>query len=148
VLNLDASDPAVTLVGDLGDPETLPERAFDCAVITQTLHYIYDMHGAIRNLRNSLKPNGTLLLTSPGISPIGIDWWRDSWYWSITPAGARRLFEEAFGEGNFDVDFYGNVFAAIAFLTGAAVEEVRRDKLEVKDDAYPIVVAVRATRVD
>jgi SAM-dependent methyltransferase len=146
VLHIDDSNPAATIIGDMSQPEILPEAAFDCAVITQTVHLIYDMRAAVRNLHNSLKPGGTLLLTSPGISQIATDQWRHNWYWSMTPAGARQLFGEVFGEDRIEVDFYGNVFAAIAFLTGAAVEEVPRGKLLVKDDAYPVVVTVRATR--
>ena len=146
VLHIDGSNPVATIVGDMSQPEILPEAAFDCAVITQTLHLIYDMRAAVRNLHNSLKPGGTLLLTTPGISQIATDQWRHNWYWSMTPAGARRLFGEAFGEDRIEVDFHGNVFAAIAFLTGAAVEEVPRRRLLVKDEAYPVVVTVRATR--
>lgn len=148
VLHVDPSIETATFTGDMSMPGTLPEQTFDCAVITQTVHLVYDMRAAIRNLHDSLKPGGTVLFTSPGISQISTDQWRHSWYWSMTPAGARRLFGEAFGEGNFEVDYHGNVFAAIAFLTGAAMEEVPRSKLEVKDESYPVVITVRATRAN
>jgi SAM-dependent methyltransferase len=146
VLHVHSENPKATLIGDISTPGVLPASAFDCAVITQTLHLIYDMRAALENLREALKPGGTLLLTSPGITQISVDEWRHTWYWSLTPAGARRLFADVFSKGQVELDFYGNVFAAIAFLTGAASEEVPRRKLDVKDECYPVLVGVRATR--
>ena len=37
-----------------------------------------------------------------------------------------------------------DLFAATAFLHGAAVQEVSRRKLEKRDAAYPVIVAARA----
>ena len=146
VLHVHADNPMATIVGDLSTPDLLPAQAFDCAVITQTLHLIYDMRGALENLRDALKPGGTLLLTTPGITQISIDEWKHSWYWALAPLGAQRLFSDVFGESQVEVTSYGNVFAANAFLTGIATEEVPRHKLEILDPCYPVVVAVRATR--
>jgi SAM-dependent methyltransferase len=146
VLHVHAENPKATIVGDISTPGVLPPNAFDCAVITQTLHLIYDMRGAVENLRQALKPGGTLLLTSPGITQISVDEWRHSWYWSLTAAGAARLFEDVFGEGQVEVSAHGNVFAAISFLSGVATEEVPRAKLDVVDECYPVLVTVRATR--
>ena len=146
VLHVHGGNPQATIVGDLSQADLLPEAAFDCAVITQTLHLIFDMRGAVENLHRSLKPGGTLLLTVPGITQISSDEWRHGWYWSLTPAGAGRLLGEVFGDSQIEVAHWGNVFAAIAFLSGVAMEEVPRAKLDVVDEAYPVTVAVRATR--
>ncbi|WP_197018382.1 class I SAM-dependent methyltransferase [Sphingomonas sp. URHD0057] len=146
ILHIDASSDAATIIGDMSDPATLPEAKFDCLIVTQTLHLVYDMPAAVRNLYHALKPGGTLLMTVPGITPIARDRWKETWYWSVTPAGAGRLFADAFGPGDFRVEFYGNVFAAVAFLEGVATEEVARAKLNLKDESYPVIVAVRATR--
>jgi len=146
ILHIDAASPRATITGDLSDRSTLPEAEFDCAIITQTIHLIYDMRASVQNLYRSLKPGGTLLLTSPGITPVARDRWQDTWFWSMTPAGARKLFGEVFGDEHVEVDFYGNVFASIALLTGVATEEVSKRKLDVKDESYPVIVAVRGTR--
>jgi len=61
---------------------------------------------------------------------------------------ARRLFEDEFGTGKVQVDTFGNVYAATAFLQGLAFEEVDRRKLDVRDPCYPVVVAIRAVRTD
>jgi SAM-dependent methyltransferase len=146
VLHVHSDNPKATIIGDISTPGVLPEDAFDCAVITQTLHLIYDMRGALENLRRALKPGGVLLLTSPGITQISVDEWKRTWYWSMTPAGAERLFSDLFGEGQVQVTSYGTVFSAIAFLSGLATEEVPRAKLDIKDECYPVLVGVRATR--
>jgi SAM-dependent methyltransferase len=148
ILHVRGGNPRATIVGDLSKTGTLPEKSFDSIVLTQTLHLIYDMPAAIAEVRSSLTEGGVLLVTSPGISQIARDEWGENWFWSVTPASAQRLFGEVFGSENIDVRFYGNVFAATAFLQGIAVEEVPRTKLDAIDPAYPLIVTVRATRRD
>jgi hypothetical protein len=147
VLHVHERNPAATIVGDLSKRGTLVAAAYDCLVVTQTLHLIYDMPAAIRELYNALREGGRLLLTSPGISQIERgEWGVPNWYWSITVASARRLFGDVFGSANVEVLSYGNVFAATALLQGIAVEEVPRTKLDVFDEAYPVTIAVRAKK--
>ena len=40
----------------------------------------------------------------------------------------------------------GNVYAAVCFLEGLALEEVEVAKLEVLDASYPVIVTVRARK--
>ena len=51
-----------------------------------------------------------------------------------------------FGEHAVMIEQYGNVFAATAFLQGLAVEEVAAADLDAFDEAYPVIVAVRARK--
>lgn len=146
VLHVHRRNPAATIVGDLSKQGTLPPGVFNCAVITQTLHLIYDIQSAICELYNSLCSGGVLLATSPGITQISRDEWGDTWFWSITMASARRLFGDVFGAANLTVRCHGNVFAATAFLQGVAVEEVPKAKLDIVDEAYPVIVTVRAQK--
>lgn len=146
VLHVHAQNPAATIIGDISVPGTLPEAAFDCAVITQTLHLIWDMQAAVRELHRALKPGGVLLLTVPGITQVDRDEWGAGWYWSLTQMSAERMFSEVFGAANTQIGCYGNVFAATAFLQGLAFEEVPASKLDVYDAAYPMIVTVRARR--
>lgn len=146
VLHVFAGNPEATIVGDIATPGTLPEAAFDCMVLTQTLHLIYDMQAALRLLHDALKPGGVLLLTVPGITPIDRYEWGDTWYWSLTRQSATRLFSDCFGPENVQVTVYGNVYAATCFINGLAQEEVKRAKLDVVDPSYPVIVAVRARR--
>lgn len=143
VLNLDSSNPKATMIGDLADPATLPEGKFDCIILTQTLHLVFDMAAAVANVRKALRPGGTALVTVPGITRVepgpGYEW-----HWSLTGDSLRRLLEASFDPARVDVTSYGNLFAATAFLHGAAVQEVPRRKLDRFDATYPVVVAARA----
>jgi glycosyltransferase involved in cell wall biosynthesis/SAM-dependent methyltransferase len=146
VLHVNAGAPEATIRGDLSQTGVLPLGVYDCMVITQTLHLIYDMPAAIREMHKALKPGGVLLLTSPGISRIDRGDWKDTWYWSLTEASIRRLFVEAFGDGNCDVGVHGNVYAATCFLQGLALSEVDRKKLDVLDPSFPLILTVRACK--
>ena len=146
VLDIDPTNPQATIVADLSTGEGIPESFFDCFILTQTLQYIYDLRGAVAQCERLLRPGGVLLVTVPTLSRIvhgaGLEW--D--YWRFTAASCRRLFGEAFGDGNVDVQTHGNVLAATAFLRGTALEEIPRRKLEVNDPYFPLLVTVRAVK--
>jgi SAM-dependent methyltransferase len=146
VLNIDPGHPETTIVADLADADQIESEAFDCLVITQTLHLIYDLRAAVRTLHRILRPGGTVLATFPGISPISTDRWADTWYWALTPLSAARLFTESFGEHNVEVSTYGNVLTSVAFLEGMASRELTSRQLDAQDPQFPMLVAVRAFR--
>lgn len=144
VLHIHAGNPAATIVGDIATSGTLPTAAFDCIILTQTLQYVFDLQVAVRELRQALRPGGVLLLTVPAVSPICADEWQDSHLWLFTSRVIQRLLSGSFDADKITVSEYGNLYAATAFLHGAAVEEVSRRKLlPVKRD-YAIMIAARA----
>jgi glycosyltransferase involved in cell wall biosynthesis len=145
VLHIESDDPRVTIVGDLSQAGLLPPDSFDCIVLTQTLHLIYDMHAATAELYAGLRRNGVLLLTVPGITRVH-DYECGDWCWSLTQASTRRMLGDVFGPGRVNVTAYGNVFAAVAFLHGCAQEELPVEKLLATDPAYPVVIAARAVK--
>jgi SAM-dependent methyltransferase len=146
VLDIDAANPQATIVADLATGDGIPESFFDCFILTQTLQYIYDVRGAVAQCERLLRPGGVLLVTVPCLSRIthgaGLEW--D--YWRFTGASCRRLFGEAFGDENVDVQTHGNVLAATAFLRGVALQEIPRRKLDVDDPYFPLLVTVRAVK--
>ena len=146
VLHVSAGNPQATFIGDLADPGVLPEQAFDCIVLTQTLQLMYDVPRAVGSLHRALAPGGAVLVTAPGISQIDGGQWRNTWFWSFTPLALERLFAEVFGADEVLVEQYGNVFAATAFLQGLAVEDVDISDLQPIDPAYPVIVGVRARK--
>jgi glycosyltransferase involved in cell wall biosynthesis/SAM-dependent methyltransferase len=146
VLHVAKDYPGATIVGDLSVPGVLPQGAFECLVVTQTLHLIYDMRAAIGEMHRALKPGGVLLLTCPGISQVDQGDWGPTWFWSITRPAAERMFADVFGAANVAVEARGNVYAAVCFLEGLALEELDAAKLEVPDASYPVVVTVRARK--
>ncbi|HEY2596255.1 MAG TPA: glycosyltransferase, partial [Chloroflexota bacterium] len=144
VLHIDPDAPGATLVGDLSQPGVLPDGAFDCLVVTQTIHLVYDMAAAVRELHRSLKPGGVALVTVPGVSSVDGGAWGNAWCWSLTTTSATRLFAEVFGAKHCTVEAHGNVYAATCFLQGLALEEVDARKLDAPDSRYPVIVTVRA----
>jgi SAM-dependent methyltransferase len=144
ILHIDGSNASATLVGDLASPATLPMNAFDCIILTQTLQYIFDLNAAATHLRTALRPGGALLITVPAIAPISPDPWRESYFWRFTAYSLERLLTNAFGSANVSVFPFGNLYAATAFLHGAAVEELNERKLQAQMPEYEVVIAARA----
>lgn len=147
VLNVNAGVPNTDFVADLAQGEGVPDAAFDCVILTQTLHLIYDVSAAIRTLHRVLKPGGTLLLTVPGtISQIEDGEWRSRWYWGFTRLSLERLFAGAFPNSRIEMTEYGNVLTSIAFLEGLVAEEFTAAELGYRDELYPLLLGLRATR--
>ena len=125
VLNVHDGMPGTTFVADLADGGGLPDAAFDCVVLTQTLHLVFDVHAAARTLLRVLKPGGVLLLTVPGITPVSTDEWAATWHWSFTRHSARQVVRaRSSGRRTSTCTQYGNALAATAFLQGLASEEL------------------------
>ena len=146
VLHISERSPLATIVGDLTCAGHIPSKSFDCVIVSQTLHLIYDVRPALGTLYRILKPNGVLLLTVPGVSQISQDQWRKSWYWSFTSLSIRQLLEEFFPAEDIEVESHGNVLAATAFLQGIATSELERNELDFRDPHYEMLITVRASR--
>ena len=146
VLHVAEGNPHATIVDDLASGHLIPSNAFDCVILTQTLHLIYDVRAAVATLHRILKPGGIVLATVPGISQIHGGRWKSVWYWSFTPAAVRRLFAEHFPTADLQVRSHGNVLAASAFLFGLAGEELSLEELDANDPLYPVIVTVRARK--
>jgi len=144
VLHVSDGNPDATIVADLAHGDAIPSAAFDCVILTQTLHLVYDVRAAAATLRRILAPHGTCLITVPGISQIDPGTWRDSWYWAFTPASLRRVLAESFGT-SVNVHSFGNVLTASAFLYGLSASELTSEELAKGDASYPVIVAARAS---
>jgi SAM-dependent methyltransferase len=146
VLHVHGRNPAATIVGDLADAPQIPDETFDCIVVTQTLHLIYDVDRAVATLHRILRPGGVVLATFPGISQLSVDEWRRTWSWAFDSTLARRLFAARFGEDNVTVEAHGNSVAAAAFLQGLAAVELEPAQLEFDEAGCELLVVVRAVR--
>jgi SAM-dependent methyltransferase len=147
VLHVTAGNPEATIVGDLATGKGLPWGVYDCLVLTQTLHVIYDIHSAVNNIHRLLKPGGVALVTIPGITPVSrydADRWGD--FWRMTPAAVQRLFAEAFSVKDLTIETFGNVRLAAAYLYGLATEEIPATALAESDPDYPLLMCIRAKK--
>lgn len=145
VLHVSADNPRADFVGDLATIDHVPSDRFDCVILTQTLHLIYDYRAALGNVERILRPGGVLLITVPGITQIDRGEWNSTWYWSFTPQSMARLLAETFGP-DVELTSYGNVLAATAMLYGLSGSELRPQELQDRDPAYPVIVAARARK--
>lgn len=149
ILHENAANPEATIVGDVSDPETLPDGAFDCIVATQVLCVVWDVQAALANLHRALRPGGVLLLTVPGITPAltpDRDHWGD--WWRFTSSSLRRLLEQAFPGGQVHTEGYGNLQAATFFLHGLTAGDLSAQELDLRDPNYEVTVAGRAVKDD
>ena len=147
ILMATAGNPQATIVGDLTDAPQIPSDAFDCAIVTQTLQFVYDIRAALATLHRTLAPGGVLLATVPGITKISPP--EDEEYgewWHFTARSAQRLAEEAFGAGNVEARSYGNVLSATGFLYGLAASDLKAEELAAHDRLYEVIVGVRAVK--
>ena len=147
VLHLFGGNSRATFVGDLTDGIKVPPNSFNCVIATQTLQLIFDVRVALGELYRVLKPGGVLLATIPGtISRIDQGEWGDMWYWGFTKRSVQILFSEIFPSFQVTVKTYGNVLAAVAFLEGLSVRELRTEELDHQDPTYPVLISVRAVK--
>lgn len=144
VLDVDAR-PGVTVVGDLGAPETLPEARYDCLILTQTLQYVFDLEAGLASVARLLAPGGVVLATVPTLGRMDATGGVERDFWRFTPTSARRVFEAVFG-GAVEVEAHGNVLLASAFLFGLAAEELKERELLEDDPLFPLIVTIRARK--
>jgi SAM-dependent methyltransferase len=145
ILHVSGSATA-TIVGDLESGTGIPVDAFDCVILTQTLHFIYDYRAALRHLFTSLRPGGVLLCTVPGIAQVSrydADRWGD--YYRFTGQAAVRMLADA-GFGQTSVQTYGNVLTASGMLSYLAIEDFTKAELELDDPDYPVIVGMYGMR--
>jgi peptidoglycan/xylan/chitin deacetylase (PgdA/CDA1 family) len=146
VVDLDPTNPRATVIADLRGAPALPSDAYDCVVLTQTLHVIDDMHAALTECRRVLKPGGVLLATLPAASRVCLEYGADGDFWRVTEAGARRLAGQVFGPDAVETRAYGNVLATTAFLYGFAAHELGAEEFDWHDPFHPLIVGVRAVK--
>jgi hypothetical protein len=146
VLHIAPGAPKATLIADLACAAHIAANSFDCVIVTQTLHLIYDVRAAIATLHRIVRPGGVVLATVPGITQISHSDWGYTWYWAFTAECMKRLFTEEFAPGAVSVESAGNVLAATAMLYGLVVSELRTRELDVHDPEFEVCLAIRAVK--
>jgi glycosyltransferase involved in cell wall biosynthesis len=142
-LGTSAAIEGTPIEGDLEDELCLGEALYDCLIVTQTLHLIWNSRNAMNSMYRALRPGGMLLLTVPGISPISRDRWSEQWFCSYTARGLIKLGLEAFEPDAIEVRSWGNAAAATGFLQGLPAEELEKRFLDPVDEQYPVLISLR-----
>jgi SAM-dependent methyltransferase len=149
VLHAEEGNPEATIVGDIANCPQIPDAAFDCIILTQTLHYIYDMEAAVAELHRILAPGGHVLCTVPGISQVSrhdMERWGDRW--RLTSLSARELLSTAFEPDRVSVATYGNALTSVCFLEGIVAEKLRPKELDAREEEYQLLVTVDAMKAE
>lgn len=142
-----AANPAATLIADLGVSAQFPADAYDCFICTQTLLFVQNLAVAVQSIHRLLRPGGVALITVPGISQIvreNMD--REGDFWRFTSRGCRDLFTPVFGREAVQVQAFGNVLSATAFLYGLAAEDLHAEELDVHDPDYELLIGARVQK--
>jgi SAM-dependent methyltransferase len=145
VLDINPGNTAATVVADLAEADSLPEKRFDCVIFTQTLHLIPDMRIALDNVWRAIAPGGVLLLTVPALGRHDVRKGFHHDRWRVTRTGLEWLLA-ALPDARAETTTFGNLLSCTAFLYGLAGEELRPDELQVADPAFPLIVAARVRK--
>lgn len=134
---------ASTIKGNLETGEGIEQEAFDTAIITQTLMFIYGIERVADNIFKLLKSGGRALITVSGISQIS-RYDAENWgsYFCFHEDAMKKLFTPLFGEENVVVNSYGNVKTAIAMLYGLCYEDLNDADFTINDKDYPVIITV------
>jgi SAM-dependent methyltransferase len=146
ILHFDEKNPKATFIGDLSACDHIPDALFDCIILTQTLHLIFDIRAALANVHRLLVPGGALLATFPGISQISDEDWGPSWCWGWSAGQTRSLLEAAFPDGTIEVTALGNRLAAVAFLFGLVAQELDPAQLAAEPGSCDFLIGAVARR--
>jgi SAM-dependent methyltransferase len=143
ILDYEETNERATIVADLEQADDVPDAIFDCFVLTQTLHLIFDVRAGLRQCWRILKPGGVLLVTVPANNKVDF---HVTDYWRFTQTGLTRAVSEVFGPSSFEIGVHGNSCVTAGFLTGLAAEEFDTGELESHDERFPLVLTCRAVR--
>jgi glycosyltransferase involved in cell wall biosynthesis len=146
ILDIESDNPKATLIADLRNAPQIPDDTYDCIILTQMLHFVYEYQEVINTCYRILKPAGHLLLTVPGISPIDYEEWEHYWHWSFTARVIEKILEEIFEKEKIEVTSFGNVFSATAFLYGMGLPELKKEMLDYHDPHMQVIVSAKAQK--
>lgn len=135
---------------DLTKPETLTQSSVDVFICTQVFNFIYNIQCAVTGAYSVLKDDGLLVGTVAGvtsqISRFDMDRYGD--YWRFSDIAIKKLLESVFGEGNVEVEAFGNAMASTAYIQGMCVEDLpHQELLDILDPDFPLVIGFKARRI-
>jgi hypothetical protein len=116
-------------------------------ILTQVLQFVVDAEIALENAWQSLKADGTLLVTVPTITMTVPDLGPTGDYWRFTSGGLEKLLRRSCSAGEIVVEGRGNVLAAVAFLMGLPAEELTHAELWDDDATFEIVACGRVRKM-
>jgi hypothetical protein len=117
----------------------------DWLVLDRCLQRLPDMPRALEEVVRRLKPGAALMTLFTGIARAAEPVERRP-LWSVAPYAARRLHEERPELERVEVEQYGNVTLALAWIYRLPTHALTAEELAAIDPAYPLLVAVTASK--
>lgn len=143
VMDIDSKNKKATIYADIRDIKSVKSNTFDTIILTHVLGIIDDFHAAVSECHRILKSGGVIIATSSCLSPT---YDPSQNMWRFTPSGAKYLFTKHFGEGQVEIEQFGNALAGQCFWVGMSQEELTQEQLDYKDPKFPCVVGIIATK--
>ena len=116
----------------------------DWVVLDRCLQRLPEPTVALEEVVGRLKPGAALITLFTGIARPEPE--RRRPLWNVAPYAARRLHEERRELERLEVEQYGNVALALAWLYRLPADDLTEQELATVDPAYPVLVGVTALR--
>jgi SAM-dependent methyltransferase len=116
----------------------------DWVVLDRCLQWLPEMAVALEEVVERLRPGAALVTFFTGIARAEPG--EHAPLWSVAPYAARRLHEERRELERVQVEQSGNVTLALAWLYRLPAADLTERELAAVDPAYPVLVAVTASR--
>lgn len=139
-----AADEKVLPASGWSERELTEAATVDWVMLDRCLQRLPDMAVALEKLVGRLRPGAALVTFFTGIAraePGG-----RAPLWSVAPYAARRLYEERRELEHVEVEQYGNVTLALAWIYRLPADDLAERELAAVDPAYPVLVAVTASK--
>ena len=124
---------------DLANASMVPDGSYDCFLLPNTLCFLEDLDGALREARRIVRRGGLILATVPGFVPLTPD---VADYWHASADGWRVVVRRVWPDCDTAVESHGNCLAAAASMYGIATEELTAGELDANDPRYPVLVTI------
>ncbi|MDO8795259.1 MAG: methyltransferase domain-containing protein [Vicinamibacterales bacterium] len=121
----------------------IPDASYDCFLLPNTLSFLRDLEGCLRQALRVVKPGGVILASSGCHIPLTPD---TPDYWHLTGDGWREVTSLVWPDCEVEVTQYGNCLAATAAMMGLAAEELTPAELDAQDPRYPVQVTILCRR--
>ena len=139
-----ASDVKVLRVTGDFERDLAAAENVDWIVLDRCLQQLPEMALALGEAVGRLKPGAELITLFTGISRAEPGEGRP--LWTVAPHAARRLHEDRRELEGVEVEQFGNVTLALAWLYRLPADDLTERELAAVDPAYPVLVGVTASR--
>lgn len=139
-----AADVKVLSVTGRSERELAAAATVDWVVLDRCLQWLPEMSVALEEVVGRLRPGAALVTFFTGIARAEPD--ERAPLWSVAPYAARRLHEERRSLERVEVEQYGNVTLALAWIYRLPGGDLTERELAAVDPAYPVLVAVTASK--